>query len=112
MKWSQNFLWIGILCILGGAFLLVVGSGGLENSTFFVFPFFIFSGSDPISIFVILGFMLIIVLLMLRSANQMVGGGELRVKGKCVFCSAPLPHGASFCSHCGNAINDNLMEND
>ena len=112
MKWSQNILWIGILCIIGGGILLIAGSGGLENSTFFVFPFFIFSGSDPMSIFIVMGFMLVIVILMLRSANQFGTGGQLDVGGKCAFCSAPLPVGASFCANCGNAISENLMDNE
>ncbi|MGY5859917.1 MAG: hypothetical protein RTU63_11160 [Candidatus Thorarchaeota archaeon] len=116
MKGSQNFLSIGILCIIVGVILLVAGSGGLENSAFFVFPFFIFSGSDPIGIFIVLGFMLFIVILMLRSTAGVVyqpgQGKKLYVGGNCVFCSAPVAIGASFCSSCGNAINDDLMDND
>jgi len=116
LKRFQNFLTIGILCIIGGIILLVIGSGGLEDSVFFVFPFFFFNGSDPISIFIVLGFMLIIVLLILRTTSGIVIppgiGGKLHVGGKCRFCSSPLPIGASFCSSCGNAISDDLMEND
>lgn len=112
MKWSQNFLWIGILCIIGGFILVAAGNNLLENSTFFIFPFFVFNGSDPISIFIVLGFMLIIVILMLRTANQPNLRGVLHVEGKCTFCSAPLPVGASFCTNCGNAVNDSHMENE
>ena len=109
MKWSQNLLWIGILSIIAGVILLVAGSGGLENSTFFVFPFFVFSGSDPVSIFVVLGFMLVIVILMLRSTSGIAFQSSVE---KCVFCSSPVPSGASFCPSCGNAINDELMGNE
>jgi len=109
LKWSQNLLSIGILCIIAGVILLVVGSGGLENSTFFVFPFFFFSGSDPVGIFVVLGFMLVIVILMLRTTSGMAFQPNV---GKCVFCSSPVPIGASFCPSCGNAINDDFMDNE
>ncbi|MBE0526583.1 MAG: hypothetical protein IH631_06540 [Candidatus Thorarchaeota archaeon] len=115
MKQFQNFLSIGILFIVFGIILLVVG-GGLGDSIFFIFPFFFFNGSDPISIFIILGFMLVIVIFMLRSTSYMVNhqgvGKKLLVGGKCGFCSSPIPIGASFCSSCGNAINDNLTDND
>jgi hypothetical protein len=112
VKWSQNFLWIGILCIISGIIIVAAGNSVWENSTFFIFPFFVFSGSDPISIFFVLGFMLVIVLLMLRTINQTSLGGNLHVGGKCAICSAPLPEGASFCSNCGNAIDDSYMENE
>ena len=105
-----------MLCIVAGIILLIVGSGGTGNSTFFIFPFFFFSTSEPVGIFMFLGLTLIIVILMLRAVSQVpfqqASSDRLFVGTKCVYCSSPVPKGASFCPTCGNALNDDSVTNE
>lgn len=113
MKWSQNFLPIGIMFIILGVALLVISSGGLESSVFFIFPFFFFSASDPVSIFFILGFIIFIFVIMMRSTSVFFGQSDAKLSGgpMCEFCSQPLPVNASFCPRCGNSVDYDKMSN-
>jgi len=107
VKWFQNFLSLGIMFVLLGVALLVISSGGFENSVFFIFPFFFFSASDPVSILFILGFIIFIFVIMMRTTSTFFDQSEadLSVESECTFCSQPLPESASFCPRCGNSVN-------
>lgn len=112
MKWFQNLLSLGIMFILLGVALIVISSGGFENSVFFIFPFF-FSASDPVSILFILGFIIFIFVIMMRTTSTFFGQAEANfsVESKCIFCSQPLPENASFCPRCGNSVDYGTMSN-
>jgi hypothetical protein len=99
-----------------GIVLLIIGSGGIGDSTFFIFPFFFFSTSEPLGIFMFLGLTLIIVFLMIRTISEVSynqeTGDRLYSRTKCVYCSSQVPRGASFCPTCGNPLNDDSMVNE
>ena len=109
MKWTQNYLSIGVLFIILGIILLVISSEGIEGSVFFIFPFFFFSGSDPIGIFIFLTFIIFMFVIMLRTTSDFVGQSDIPVGSKCEYCSTALPVNASFCPSCGNTVDYDTM---
>lgn len=113
MKWTQNFLSMGILFIILGVLLLVISSGGFENSVFFIFPFFFFSASEPVSTFLILGFIIFIFVIMIRTTSAFFGQSntQLSVGSECKICLKPLPVNAAFCPSCGNPADYETMSN-
>jgi len=111
MKWTQKILPIGVLFIILGIILIVITSGGIEGSVFFIFPFFLFSGSDPIGIFIFLTFIIFMFVIMLRTTSDSVGQSDFPVGSKCEYCSKALPLNASFCPSCGNTVDYDTMSN-
>ncbi len=110
MKQTQNFLSLGVLCIILGIILLVITSVGIEGIVFFIFPFF-FSGSNPISIFLFLIFVIFLLRVMIRTTSDFFGQSDILIGPKCVFCSKVLPVNASFCPSCGNTVDNDTMSN-
>ncbi len=105
-----------MLLIAAGIILIILGSGGMGDSTFFIFPFFFFSTSEPLGIFMFLGLSLVIVILMLRAVGnvpfQQRTDHIIYTGTQCVYCSSAVPRGASFCPTCGNALNDDDLQID
>ena len=110
MKKTQNFLSLGVLCIILGITLLVITSGSIEGIVFFIFPFF-FSGSNPIGIFLFLIFVIFLLRIMIRTTSDFLGHSDIIIGPKCGFCSKVLPVNASFCPSCGNTVDFDTMSN-
>ena len=98
-----------------GLVFIVMGSGGFESSSFFIFPFFFFSTSDPVSMLIVLAFVFIMIVFMIRSTSIFFGQTDLRyengtqqeylrVGSKCDYCLHPLPEKADFCPSCGTPV--------
>lgn len=111
MKRTQNFLSLGVLFIILGIILLVITSGGIEGSVFFIFPFFFFSGSDPIGIVLFLTFIIFMFIIMIRTTSDFFDQSDILVESKCEYCSTALPVNASFCPNCGNTVDYDTMAN-
>ncbi len=110
MKKTQNFLSVGVLCIILGIILLVITSVGIEGIVFFIFPFF-FSGSNPMGIFLFLIFVIFLLRVMIRTTSDFFGHEDILIGPKCEFCSKVLPVNASFCPNCGNTVDFDTMSN-
>lgn len=113
MKWTQNFLSLGVLFIILGIILLVITSEVVEGSFFFFFPFFFFSGSNPISILLFLTFIIFMFRIMIRTTSDFFGQSDmtLPVGSRCEYCSSALPVNALFCPSCGNTVDYDTMSN-
>jgi hypothetical protein len=118
VKWSQNTLIVGFLLIIIGIALLTLSSGNVENSVFFIFPFFFFSGSDPIGILFALAFALILLIVVIRSTSFFSSSFEnerrdqyLKVGAICAYCGEPMPSNSAFCPSCGNPVDYETSSN-
>ena len=120
MKGSQNILYLGLLLVAFGAFIILITSGATGTGFFFIFPFIFVNTGDLVSMFILFAFVLVIFLFMMRFAvgyfNQIESEFTLRpetqyiqVGPRCDYCSEPLPLNAVFCSKCGSPVDPDKM---
>jgi hypothetical protein len=106
---------IGFIILGLGVALLDRGGGG----TFFIFPFFFTGDLAP---FLMISTLFIIMMFFWwvnknwMEDSRFVQSQEsrpvyLRVGASCQFCGNPLPENATFCSSCGNSVEQDFGDN-
>jgi len=100
-----------------GAVLLLFTSTSPEDGVFFVFPFFIFGGSNILGLAIVITMTLIFFIMVLRMSSLLVNHTDslanldlqdefIPIGSRCVYCSKPIPVKSSFCPFCGNPVEE------
>ena len=113
MKWSPSLYILGSFLILIGLILLLFPNWGTREGFFFIFPFFVFGGTQSFNTVLLLGIGMLLFVVMFclmislttRSNSELSQKTEFMSVGSyCEFCGSPMPVNATYCPSCGQPV--------
>ena len=113
MKWSPSLYILGYFLIVIGLILLLFPNWGTGEGFFFIFPFFVFGGTQSFNIILLFGIGIVLFLVMLYFMTSLTSRANSELSQKpefmsvgsyCEFCRSPIPVNATFCPSCGQPI--------
>jgi len=113
MKWSPSLYILGSFLILIGLILLLFPNWGTGEGFFFIFPFFVFGGTQSFNTVLLLGIGMLLFVVMFclmislttRSNSELSQKTEFMSVGSyCEFCGSPMPVNATYCPSCGQPV--------
>jgi hypothetical protein len=117
MRWQQYILQLGFILILLGIILLWSTGALSKGNIFIIFPFVFIGGSDTLalvlviitSLFFIIAFHMVSSFVQSAESPSHLGVQDsfIPIGMRCIYCSKPIPIDSSFCSFCGNPIEQN-----
>lgn len=119
VRMSELMLVIVGFIALGLGLVILASSG---QGTFYIFPFFVFSGSGLLASLGLIGLLFLIMFFFWANNRypedarfakyQIPSRSYLRVGSQCQVCGSPIPENAAFCPSCGSQVESNFSDND
>jgi hypothetical protein len=117
MRWRQYVLQLGFLFIVLGIILLWLTGALFEGNLYIIFPFVFIGLSDTLTLVLVIitSIFFVIAFCMVSNFGQSadspshlsVQDSFIPINMRCTYCSKPIPIDSSFCSFCGNPIEQN-----